>query len=117
MKQVMIKSLTVTSFLIILILLVIEIAKYKVPEYFPADTLSKLKCHTKIFMNIIRFYMYINIHISASKNKEADSNGLGNIFDMAETDNQRNHYRERFYLNRSSLDMFFPIINTCILGL
>jgi len=38
----MIKSLTVTSFLIILILLVIEIAKYRVPEYFPADTPGKL---------------------------------------------------------------------------
>ena len=32
---------------------------------------------------------------------------------MAETDNQRNHYRDHYW--NESLDMFFPIINTCIL--
>ena len=45
---------------------------------------------------------------SASKNELST-----NYFDMAETDNQRNHYRDHYW--NESLDMFFPIINTCIL--
>ena len=108
MKQVMIKSLTVTSFLIILILLVIEIAKYRVPEYFPADTPGT-------FLGIKIIVMFFEF-VSASKDMVSDcfgSNGFTNCFDMAETDNQRNGFPGHQW--NDSLDMFFPIINTCIL--
>ena len=54
---------------------------------------------------------------SESKNKEFDchdSSGFTNCFDMAETDNQRNGFGQDHHWN-GTLDMFFPIINTCIL--
>ena len=54
MKQLMIKSLTVISCLIILILFVIQVAKNKAPEYFPGDSQDcKFYLHAILYLEFI----------------------------------------------------------------